>query len=199
MGVCCSVGVCLQSGRRKKLPANRFNPFMTNTTEEIKILAAAGRKALGLPPAPCGPYPRLNEHQALLDRIKSQLPELTRYVEHVNKLEDPVYRFYHQSFKVYGLQEVTERMVAALADLAPEGMAITNKYFLKIIKDGTGKKWDLSHNGRAWMKHTRPIVEAFFHAKYMLNMAVKYGHELETAPVGVPSGWAALLYLYGCR
>jgi len=26
--------------------------------------------------------------------------------------EDPVYRFYHQSFKVYALQQTTERIVA---------------------------------------------------------------------------------------
>lgn len=177
------------------------NNGMTCTSEETEILARAGRKALGLSPAGSEPNPILPiliKHQALLDRIKLQLPELTSYVESVNKLEDGVYRFYHQSFKVYGFQEVTERMVAALADLAPPGTALSNKYFLKIIKDGTGKTWDLSQN-RAWLKHTRPIIEAFFHARYMLNMAVKYGHELETAPQCLPSGWAALLYLYRLR
>jgi hypothetical protein len=34
--------------------------------------------------------------------------------------EDPVYRFYHQSFNVYSLQGQTESIAAALADLAPD-------------------------------------------------------------------------------
>ncbi len=142
---------------------------------------------------------RYNKSQLLLENIKSQLPEMTSYIEHVNKLEDPIYRFYHQSFKVYNLQDYTLRMVGILQDLAPEDVAIVNKYFLKIIKDGTGKIFDFSHNGKPWMKHTRPIIEAFFHSKYMVNMAVKYGNELDTAPMSLPSGWAALLYLYGLR
>jgi hypothetical protein len=47
--------------------------------------------------------------------------------------------------------------------------------------------------------HARPIVEAFFHAKFMLTMAVKYGKKLKEAPNMLPSGWAALLYLYKMR
>jgi hypothetical protein len=33
----------------------------------------------------------------------------------------------------------------------------------------------------------------------MLEMAVKYGKELERPPNFLPSGWAALLYLYDLR
>jgi hypothetical protein len=42
-------------------------------------------------------------------------------------------------------------------------------------------------------------VEAFFHATYFLQMAVKYGPELEYPPRVIPSGWAALLYLHNLR
>ena len=43
------------------------------------------------------------------------------------------------------------------------------------------------------------VLEAFWHADYMLRMAVRYGQELDEAPSLLPSGWAALLHLYGIR
>lgn len=46
---------------------------------------------------------------------------------------------------------------------------------------------------------TRPIVEAFFHARFFVEMAVKYGSELTEPPQPMPGGWAALLYLYDLR
>ena len=45
---------------------------------------------------------------------------------------------------------------------------------------------------------TRPILEAFFHARFFLEMAVRHAH-LESPPSPLPSGYAALLYLYGLR
>ena len=50
-----------------------------------------------------------------------------------------------------------------------------------------------------WPDVTRPILEAFFHSKYFLEMAVKFGRSLEHPPRLMPSGWAALLYLYNLR
>lgn len=41
--------------------------------------------------------------------------------------------------------------------------------------------------------------QAFFHARYFLDMAVKYGTELDAPPQMLPSGWAGLLYLYNLR
>jgi hypothetical protein len=49
------------------------------------------------------------------------------------------------------------------------------------------------------METTRPILEAYQHAKYFLEMAVKYGSQLERPPNLLPSGWAAVLHLYGLR
>ncbi len=54
------------------------------------------------------------------------------------------------------------------------------------------------HNAR-WLEVTRPMLEAFFHAKYFLAMACRYGRELDEPPQVLPSGWASLLYLYGLR
>jgi hypothetical protein len=45
---------------------------------------------------------------------------------------------------------------------------------------------------------TRPILEAFFHARFFLEMAVRYAH-IEAPPQLLPSGYAALLYLFGLR
>ena len=45
---------------------------------------------------------------------------------------------------------------------------------------------------------TRPIVEAFFHARYFVEMAVRYAR-LDEPPSLLPSGYAALLCLYGLR
>jgi hypothetical protein len=41
------------------------------------------------------------------------------------------------------------------------------------------------------------MIEAFFHALYFLEMMVKYGRILASPPRVLPSGWAAVLTLYG--
>ncbi len=146
---------------------------------------------------------RRDEHSTLEGRllaaIKARLPELESLLAETSEhwhAEDGFYRFYHQSFKVYGLQSDTERIVAALRSLLPEREV--NEWFLQIIGEGTGKIFDRAHN-RRWLAETRPIIEAFFHARTMLEYAVRYGRELETAPDSLPSGWAAVLYLFGLR
>lgn len=109
--------------------------------------------------------------------------------------EDPIYRFYHQSFKVYWLQEQTREIVALLANLAPERPL--NPWFLQILEEGTGKEFEPEHN-KDWTRVTRPILEAFFHARFFLEMAVRYA-TLAEPPNPLPSGYAALLCLYGLR
>lgn len=142
---------------------------------------------------------RLDADQQLLLNIKAKLPELETLLEKTLshwKYEDLIYRFYHQSYKVYQLQYCTEEIIAALKELAPDKEL--NLRFTQILSEGTGKEFVLEHN-RRWLQETRPILEAFFHAKYFLEMAVKYGKELEEAPGLLPSGWAGFLYLYNMR
>ena len=43
------------------------------------------------------------------------------------------------------------------------------------------------------------LEEAFFHAKTFLGLAVRYAKALDHAPRLLPSGWAAVLYLYNAR
>jgi hypothetical protein len=139
------------------------------------------------------------EVQNLFANLKASLPALQELLEECTShwgYEDPVYRLYHQSFKVYGLQETTTKIVTALRALSPERQM--NTWFMQIVNDGTGKSFERDHN-RRWLEVTRPILEAFFHARYFLEMAVRYGRKLRAPPRSLPSGWAAFLYLYELR
>jgi hypothetical protein len=139
------------------------------------------------------------EVQQLFANLRASLPELEKLLrdcESHGGYEDGIYRFYHHSFKVYSLQETTSAIVAALQSLAPERQL--NESFMAIVRDGTGKTFEREHN-RRWLEVTRPIVEAFFHARYFLEMAVRYGKQLQQPPRQLPSGWAAFLYLYNLR
>jgi hypothetical protein len=138
------------------------------------------------------------EAQSVFGNLKASLATLERLFEVYGRweYEDGVYRFYHQSFKVYRLQNATLEIVAALQGLSPDRKL--NDWFMQIVADGTSKEFEDEHNER-WLAVTRPIVEAFLHARYFLEMAVRYGKELEAPPMALPSGWAAFLYLYGLR
>lgn len=168
------------------------------------------------------PVDRRPEVQQLFKNIKERLPELESMLAKYSvnfapgigedshwAYEDPIYRFYHHSIKVVHLQDFTIEIVDALQSLLL-GQEL-NKMFMQIFQEGSAIKsvrvsktdpeegvplWDINAN---WMQYTRPILEAFFHAKFMLEMAVKYGKILEYPPRLLPSGWAALLYLYGLR
>jgi hypothetical protein len=148
---------------------------------------------------PLGDVDDRPEVQALFSNLKASLPALQKLLDECSShwgYEDHVYRLYHQSFKVYGLQEATKAIVIALQALAPERKL--NEWFTQIVKDGTGKTFEREHN-RRWLAVTRPIVESFFHARYFLEMSVRYGKKLKTPPRTLPSGWAAFLYLYQLR
>lgn len=133
----------------------------------------------------------------LLENIRKNLSRLEQLLNLSSELsEDSIYRFYHQSFKVYHLQQLTEEIIKELRELLP-GVEL-NQQFLEIAGKGTGKKFSHEDN-KNWSVVTGPILEAFFHARYFLEMAVKYGKLLKSPPEVLPSGWAALLYLYNLR
>jgi len=146
-------------------------------------------------------YGCIKKDNELFANLKSHLPELAALLQEMSShwlYEDSIYRFYHQSFKVYAPQNETKKIVEALKSLAPAGATFC-KEFEEIYSAGaSGKRFEMEHN-QNWTAHTRVFVEAFFHAKFFLEMAVKYGQELETAPNALPSGWAALLCLYNIR
>ena len=136
--------------------------------------------------------------EELIRHLRARLPDLKGLLDESSGhwgYEDPVYRFYHQSYKVFSLQSGTERIVSALRSLLP-GRPL-NPWFLRIVGQGTGKKFSPDTNA-AWESHTRPILEAFFHARFFLEMVVRYA-DLPGPPEPLPSGWAAVLYLYELR
>lgn len=135
---------------------------------------------------------------ALIRNLQQDREELVKLLEDCNShwgYEDSVYRFYHQSFKVYELQARTMAIVDRLKALAPERSL--DPWFVQIIEAGTGKTFKMEDNAR-WAETTRPIVEAFFHARFFLEMAVRY-EDLALPPQPMPSGYAALLCLFGLR
>lgn len=139
----------------------------------------------------------------LLQNIKREMPNLEKLLEHVESHwneEDLVYRFYHQSFKVYRIQRITKSIYGALENLSPhQENKIRDQAYLKIIAEGaSGRNWKLEDN-QNWDAVCRPMLEAFFHSKYFLRMAIKYGKQYDSAPPMLHSGWAALLELYEIR
>jgi len=137
-------------------------------------------------------------HQ-LLSRLKEKLPDLNALLDTLENhggIEDKIYKFYQHSFKVYAVQATTEEAVELLQSLLPE--RTLNAEFRHIVSEGTGQTFELSHN-EDWLQHTRPMVEALFHAHYFVKMACKCGQEWATPPTALPSGHAALLYLFDLR
>ena len=136
---------------------------------------------------------------ALLKAVQTNLPQLEIVLaEFHDAYEDGLYRFYHRSFKVYSLQNCTLRAREVFRTI---GSATNNQLcelFEAIVTRGTGIKFELNHN-EDWLFHTRYIIEAFFHAKYFLEMMVESARNMDSAPGVLPSGWAAILELYNQR
>jgi hypothetical protein len=144
--------------------------------------------------------PEANE---LFANIRTALPDLETPLEECAShwgSEDHVYRFYHQSWKVYRVQDASKRIVEVLRKLAPkrDPDPALNEWFEEIVRAGTGKTFERAHNAR-WLDMTRPMLEAFFHARFFLEMICKYGREFERPRTMLPNGWAAVLYLYRLR
>lgn len=133
---------------------------------------------------------------ANLKKAESDLAEALKICSAEHQYADGVYRFYHQSFKVFSLQNSTLEIVQHLRQLAPNRPL--NPWFEQIITEGTTNEMSARTNER-WIEATRPILEAFFHAKFMLEMAVQSARELSAPPLLLRSSWAALLYLYQLR
>lgn len=140
-------------------------------------------------------------HQALLDNIRQRLGTLERLLSEVDTVvgdgEDLYYRFWHQSLKMFALQQLTETIFTALQDLTPSGAAL-HPWYVDMVSQGTGRTFSLADNDR-WLEVARPIVDAYLHSSTLLRLVVHYGRELNTLPQLLPSGWATLLHLYSVR
>ncbi len=141
----------------------------------------------------------IQRDQRLFDTIKRHLPELLHLNEEVKyAYEDGMYRFYHQSYKVYDLQGLTTLMVELFQQIAQEIGRELNPWFAEIVTEGTGITFEPEHNMH-WLAHTRSIVGSFLHAKCFLEMMINHGLTMETVLPPFKSGWAAILLLYNQR
>ena len=131
---------------------------------------------------------------------KEDLAQIERMIQnHRFGEQDAFYRFYHQSFKVYRLQGVTDRIVTFLCDVAECEFEDLHPMFRRIVQGGTGKEFTPQANER-WEDETRPIIEAYTHAKHVLDMLVLHGTKLEEPPIGIiEQGWGTVLHVYQIR
>jgi hypothetical protein len=140
-------------------------------------------------------------YNKLLSNIKKHKPKLKLLLDEVNNdwsYEDTIYRFYHCSFKTHYIHSLTIKIVNILKAIDPK----ENKEFAELFQmmiDGANINvpWKKEQNNN-WGKHVSPIIEAFLHTKYFLEMIIKYS-TMKKAPELLPSGWAAILELYNIR
>lgn len=138
-------------------------------------------------------------HDALLINIKGLLPEIKKLLAHFHsEEEDGVYRFYHQSFKVFHLQPLVRGARDLFIQISPAGAPL-NAWFAAICEGALDHEFDSGRTNSMWAAETRPLLEAFWHCKYFLKNMLRYGRELDNAPHMLPSGWAAILCLYNLR
>ena len=140
--------------------------------------------------------------QILLANLKSQHDALAKLLLSLSDhaYEDTIYRYYAHSYKLYcHTPHCTNEIVSILRQLAPSGTHLCVA-FEQLVQVGIHEKpFSLAFN-EDWSKNSRPYIESFFHARFFLEMAVKYGASLDSAAlIYLPSGWAALLCLYDIR
>lgn len=182
------------AAKRKKKEERRAQRKLESAPGEGSRRAATPMSAPA-PPA-LDTRPEVTALFANLKASRKRLTSLLLKYSGESAYFDPVYRYYHQSFKVFGLQTATLELVSVLQALAPDRKL--NPRFMQIVSEGTGKTFEMEHNQR-WDEVTRPVVEAFFHARFFLETAVRSAKALEAPPQSLPSDWAALLHLYQLR
>jgi hypothetical protein len=139
------------------------------------------------------------QSELLLNKIRANLAEIeSLYKNFISFEEDYIYRFYHQSFKVFGAVEEIKTARILFEKIAPDGIKINN-WYSQIIDEAIGKDFDWEKTNADWLNETRPILEAFWHSKYFLEQMISCANDLDESPQILPSGWAAVLYLYNLR
>ncbi|MGH2354993.1 MAG: hypothetical protein ACRDJN_25570, partial [Chloroflexota bacterium] len=62
---------------------------------------------------------------------------------------------------------------------------LSSPWCKEIVAAGTGRTFQLEDN-RRWLEVTRPMLEAFWHARFFVEMAVRYGRGLDVPPGRLP-------------
>jgi hypothetical protein len=127
----------------------------------------------------------------LLRRIKAELPALKEWLLEARRDEEEgFYWFYHQSWKVFEYLQPATRKGYELILRVGARIDEPNEWYQRIYKEGTRYEFNQSANEH-WLETTHPILEAFWHTRYFIQMMVRYGKKLQSAPQCLPTGWAA--------
>jgi len=97
-----------------------------------------------------------------------------------------------------GGNDLTRRAIQLFERLSPNSAPL-NSWFSSITATALAREFDSSKTNQKWLEETRPILESFWHSKYFLEQMLVSADELDAAPEMLPSGWAAVLYLYDLR
>lgn len=135
----------------------------------------------------------------LLENIKLRKAEISSAHCSFTSLEpEYIYRFYHQSFKVFWFADIFKNAKNLFTELAPNSETL-NPWFSDLIDKAISAEFDDKTTNTNWVEETRPLLEAFWHSKYFLEQMLVAADELDEAPRMLPTGWAAVLYLYNLR
>jgi hypothetical protein len=137
--------------------------------------------------------------EELLANIKAKLDIVEPLSRSFAKSEaEFVYRFYHQSFKVFGYKELIRYAVSFFESLSPNSKPL-NSWYRSITDSGLEKEFTDATNEN-WLNETQPVLYAFWHSRYFVDQMLSAAKTLEAAPPQVlPYDWAAVLYLYDLR
>lgn len=134
----------------------------------------------------------------LFERMCAQKDELAALYQ--QKKDDywvhGFYRFYHGSFKVYGVQIATKEIVATFRALMPEYPL--HEDFELILSKGTGLVFSKDVN-RKWAESTSPMVLAYWHAMMFLECMLVCIEEMDTPRCTISEEWGTVLHLYNLR
>lgn len=96
------------------------------------------------------------------------------------------------------MNPLIERANALFESLAPQETKL-NPWYVAITGMALSKKFEADETNQKWLEETLPISHAFWHAKYFLEQMSVAANVIEDPPKILPSGWAAVLYLYNLR
>lgn len=103
---------------------------------------------------------RMEKAQELSDKLLANIKETQTEIENLDNTfksleQDYVYRFYHQSFKVFGAASQIKQAKELFERLAPDFCPL-NDWFRAIANDAIGKEFDAARTNQFWQAETRP-------------------------------------------
>jgi len=126
----------------------------------------------------------IEKEKELLKNIKGDLRNLESMIKTAKDVEEEgFYRFYDGSYKATLIKYSTDDFLRALKRISPNSENHFSDEFNYIIKQQ--EKVDTSKTIRIIKNPQQeflPLFTAYSHAKYFIEMAIKYGRTLEEPP-----------------